>query len=144
MPVLWLFLIVLALAAIGFIAGRMRVTSAGGERPHSLPNYYGWNVAMKVMAPAFLALVVWLLVQPMLVDRQVTAGLAEGAVPEGSTLGLVMSDVRRVAGYYWPSAWAECCMCCLILWRATSGGWHPLLTSVTHWLLSPPATNPGG
>jgi len=98
MPVLWLFLIVLALAAIGFIAGRMRVTSAGGERPHSLPNYYGWNVAMKVMAPAFLALVVWLLVQPMLVDRQVTAGLAEGAVPEGSTLGLVMSDVRRVAG----------------------------------------------
>ncbi|WP_370230743.1 phosphate ABC transporter permease subunit PstC [Salipiger bermudensis] len=97
MPVLWLFLIVLALAAIGFIAGRLRVTSAGGERPHSLPNYYGWNVAMKVMVPAYLALVVWLLAQPFLVNSQVVGMLGDRAVPEGSTIGLVMSDVRRVA-----------------------------------------------
>jgi phosphate transport system permease protein len=97
MPVVWLILIVLMLAVLGFIAGRMRVTTAGGARPHSLPNYYGWNVAMKVMVPAFLALVIWLLVQPFVVDSKVTGMIDEAAIPEGSTLGLVMSDVRRVA-----------------------------------------------
>lgn len=97
MPVVWLILIVLMLAVLGFIAGRMRVTTAGGARPHSLPNYYGWNVAMKVMVPAFLALVIWLLVQPFVVDSKVTGMIDEVAIPEGSTLGLVMSDVRRVA-----------------------------------------------
>lgn len=97
MPVVWLILIVLVLAVLGFIAGRMRVTTAGGARPHSLPNYYGWNVAMKVMVPAFLALVIWLLVQPFVVDGKVTGMIDEAAIPEGSTLGLVMSDVRRVA-----------------------------------------------
>ncbi|MBR9836917.1 MAG: phosphate ABC transporter permease subunit PstC [Rhodobacteraceae bacterium] len=97
MPVVWLILIVLVLAVLGFIAGRMRVTTAGGARPHSLPNYYGWNVAMKVMVPAFLALVIWLLVQPFVVDSKVTGMIDEAAIPEGSTLGLVMSDVRRVA-----------------------------------------------
>ncbi|MCR8547164.1 phosphate ABC transporter permease subunit PstC [Salipiger sp. P9] len=97
MPVLWLILIVLALAAAGFVAGRLRVTTAGGARPHSLPNYYGWNVAMKVMVPAFAALIVWLLAQPFVVNGQVSGMITEQAIPEGSTLGLVMSDVRRVA-----------------------------------------------
>ncbi|NIY99286.1 phosphate ABC transporter permease subunit PstC, partial [Salipiger sp. HF18] len=97
MPVVWLILIVLVLAVLGFIAGRMRVTTAGGARPHSLPNYYGWNVAMKVMVPAFLALVIWRLVQPSVVDGKVSGRIDEAAMPEGSTLGLVMSDVRRVA-----------------------------------------------
>ncbi len=98
MPVTWLIFIVLALALAGFVAGRLRIRrSAGAERPHSLPNYYGWNIAIKAMVPAFLMLVVWLIAQPLIVNGSVGSRLGEGAVPEGSTLGLVMSDVRRVA-----------------------------------------------
>ncbi|MDO6584573.1 phosphate ABC transporter permease subunit PstC [Salipiger sp. 1_MG-2023] len=98
MPVSWLILIVLAIALVGYIAGRMRIAGFhGAERPHSLPNYYGWNVAMKAMVPAFLLLVVWLIVQPFVVNSTVSAQLGEGAVPEGASMGLVMSDVRRVA-----------------------------------------------
>ncbi|GGG58510.1 phosphate transport system permease protein [Salipiger pallidus] len=98
MPVTWLFLIVLAIALAGYFAGRARVASAsGGDRPHSLPNYYGWNVALKALVPALLVLAVWLVAQPFVVSTTVSAQLGEGAVPEGSTIGLVMSDVRRVA-----------------------------------------------
>ncbi|EIE52549.1 ABC transporter permease [Salipiger aestuarii] len=98
MPVTWLVFIVLALALAGFVAGRVRIDSAAGAgRPHSLPNYYGWNIAIKVMVPAFLVLICWLIVQPFVVNGAVTARLGDNAVPDGSTIGLVMSDVRRVA-----------------------------------------------
>ena len=100
MPVLWLILIVLALAVAGYVAGRARaISGAGDDRRalHSLPSYYGWNVAMKVMVPAFLVLIVWLIAQPFIVNTKATSLLPETAIPEGSTLGLVMSDVRRVA-----------------------------------------------
>ncbi|NDV99235.1 phosphate ABC transporter permease subunit PstC [Salipiger sp. PrR002] len=100
MPVLWLILIVLALAVAGYFAGRARaISSAGDDRRglHSLPNYYGWNVAIKAMAPAFLVLIIWLVAQPFVVNSKATDLLDAAAIPEGSTLGLVMSDVRRVA-----------------------------------------------
>jgi phosphate transport system permease protein len=100
MPVLWLALIVLALAALGYFVGRSRaLASAGGDRRllHSLPGYYGSNVAMFVVVPAFAVMVVWLLVQPLYVDSHVASLLPQSAVSETTTVGLVMSDVRRVA-----------------------------------------------
>ncbi|MDU8912096.1 phosphate ABC transporter permease subunit PstC [Aestuariicoccus sp. MJ-SS9] len=100
MPVFWLILIVLAVAAAGFVFGRGRALGkAGGNRRrlHSLPAYYGWNVALKVLVPAFGVLAGWLLVQPLAVNQLVTADLPATAVSEDTTIGLVMSDVRRVA-----------------------------------------------
>ena len=100
MPVLWLVLIVLAIAALGFVLGRRRaLKSADGEsrRLHSLPIYYGTNAAMKVAVPALGLLCLWLLAQPLYVNSRVAATIPDAAIAEGSTLGLVMSDVRRVA-----------------------------------------------
>lgn len=100
MPFLWLVLIVLALAAVGFFVGRNRaLQSAGGDTRnlHSLPSYYGINVSLMVMVPALLVLCVWSLLQPILIDGSVSGTLPDGAIAEGSTLGLVMSEVRRVA-----------------------------------------------
>ena len=100
MPVLWLALIVLALAAVGYFVGRARaLASAGGDRRglHSLPSYYGTNVAMFVVVPAFAVMIVWLLVQPLYVDNHVASLLPDSAVSDTTTVGLVMSDVRRVA-----------------------------------------------
>ncbi|PRY90029.1 phosphate ABC transporter permease subunit PstC [Donghicola tyrosinivorans] len=100
MPLLWLVLIVLALAGAGYVLGRQRaMSSAGGDTRHlhSLPVYYGSNVAIFAAMPAFLVLAVWLIAQPLLVDSIVSADIPATAVPEGSTLSLLMSDVRRVA-----------------------------------------------
>ncbi len=100
MPLLWLVLTVLVLAAAGFAMGRGRaMASAGGDarRMHSLPVYYGTNVALFVITPALGLLLLWLLVQPAWIENRVSSDIPESAIGESSTLGLVMSDVRRIA-----------------------------------------------
>ena len=100
MPVLWLFLIIVALSAIGFVAGRARAyQSAGGDARnlHSLPGYYGYNVALTAVVPALAVLAVWLLAQPMLIENSVSKMIPDEIIAEGSNRSLVMSDVRRVA-----------------------------------------------
>ncbi|WP_299420601.1 phosphate ABC transporter permease subunit PstC [uncultured Shimia sp.] len=100
MPLSWLVLLVLALAAAGYFIGRIRVLKlAGGDirALHSLPIYYGTNVALSVAVPAIAVLLVWLLAQPTLIERSVSGMIAPEMIPEGSNLNLVMSDVRRVA-----------------------------------------------
>ncbi len=100
MPIYWLITIVLALAAIGYVAGRSRaLASAGGNARglHSLPMYYGYNVALTVMTPAVGLLIVWLVAQPILIDNTVSSKIPDSSITEGSNRSLVMSDVRRVA-----------------------------------------------
>ncbi|MEP1198359.1 phosphate ABC transporter permease subunit PstC [Tateyamaria sp.] len=100
MPFTWLVLIILAIATVGFAIGRSRaLQSAGGDSRdlHSLPIYYGSHVAMWAFVPAAAVLIVWLLGQPFFVNSRVLATLPDSVVTEGSSIGLVMSDVRRVA-----------------------------------------------
>ena len=100
MPVLWLFLIVIALGAIGYFLGRQRaLASAGGESRHlhSLPSYYGANAFLWAVAPALLLLAAWLLIQPLVIENRVSGMIPEEIIEEGSSRSLVMSDVRRVA-----------------------------------------------
>ncbi|QBY00600.1 phosphate ABC transporter permease subunit PstC [Rhodophyticola sp. CCM32] len=100
MPLLWIVVSVLVLGAAGYIMGRQRaLAQAGGDSRilHSLPGYYGANVLIFTLVPAFLVLMVWLFVQPLVIERQVTATLSDTAIEEAGSRGLVMSDVRRVA-----------------------------------------------
>ena len=100
MPILWLILIVLAIAAVGYVLGRSRaLKSAGGDSRdlHSLPTFYGANVALKTVVPAFGLLVIWLLAQPYYINSQVSGMIPETAIKEGSSRSLVMAEVRRTA-----------------------------------------------
>jgi phosphate transport system permease protein len=75
------------------------MAGAGGDSRtlHSLPSYYGANVALKVILPSFLLLIVWLLAQPMIVNSAVSSSIPESALPEGASRDLMMSEVRRTA-----------------------------------------------
>lgn len=100
MPIIWLFLIVIAIAAVGYVLGRSRaLQSAGGDSRnlHSLPNFYGWNVALKTAIPAFGLLILWLLAQPFYVNSQVSGLIPDAAIKDGSSRSLVMAEVRRTA-----------------------------------------------
>ncbi|MHA7876105.1 phosphate ABC transporter permease subunit PstC [Roseivivax sp.] len=100
MPSSWLILIVLALAVIGYVGGRQRaLAGAGGDarRLHSLPSYYGTNVAMKVAVPALLMMALWLVLQPFAVEQIIRSDIAEEASRSDRATSLVMADVRRVA-----------------------------------------------
>ncbi|PSL19411.1 phosphate ABC transporter permease subunit PstC [Shimia abyssi] len=100
MSVFWLCMIVLAICVVGFLFGRTRaLSSAAGEarQLHSLPNYYGWNVAMKVVVPAFGLMAVWLIAQPIVLESRVAGMIPQSEIKEGSSVGLVMAEVRRAA-----------------------------------------------
>ena len=100
MPLLWLVLIVLALATVGFSIGRFRaLQSADGNSRnlHSLPVYYGMNVAIAVAVPALLVTLFWSLIQPVIIDTSISSSIPASVIEEGSSLSLVMSEVRRVA-----------------------------------------------
>ena len=100
MPAMWLFLIVLLIAAAGYLLGRGRaMASAGGDmrRLHSMPVFYGTNAALFVLVPALLVLGVWLVLQPILIDTQVRHLIPEGSYKGRGELSLITSDVRRVA-----------------------------------------------
>ena len=100
MPIIWLFLIVIAIAAVGYLLGRSRaLQSADGSSRnlHSLPSFYGANVALKAVIPAFGLLIFWLLAQPLYVNSLVSGMVPDTAVKEGSSRNLVMAEIRRTA-----------------------------------------------
>ncbi|MGB3687864.1 MAG: phosphate ABC transporter permease subunit PstC [Jannaschia helgolandensis] len=100
MPLSWILLILAVIGTIAFLMARSRaIATVDGDarRLHSLPIYYGLNGALMALTPALGLLAIWLLVQPILLDRSILADLPAGAVPDGGTAALVMSDVRRVA-----------------------------------------------
>ena len=95
-----LSLIILLIGAAGFVIGRQRaVSGAGGDvrNLHSLPNYYGQTVFIFAVVPAFLTMIVWLLVQPIYVENRVAGMIDPADIAEGSSRTLVMADVRRIS-----------------------------------------------
>ena len=100
MPFLWLVLILLAIAAVGYALGRARaLASSGGDivQLHSLPVYYGSNAALKSLVPALAVLVVWLVAQPIYVTNVVSGMIPQAQIAEGVSESLALSEVRRIA-----------------------------------------------
>ena len=98
---IWALIIVLALSAVGFVLGRQRALSAsGGDRRklHSLPKYYGANVALKTLVPASHP--ACCLVNRSTVDHRIIQYPTRFRIQQSarnSSLGLVMAEVRRAA-----------------------------------------------
>ncbi len=100
MSALWVLVIVLLLACLGYVAARRRaIASADGDvrRLHSLPVYYGTNAVLLTAVPALLVLAGWLVVQPLVVEQSVHGLIPEAMIDDGANMSLVMSDVARVA-----------------------------------------------
>ncbi len=100
MSTLTLILVVLAIGVVGFVVVRQRaMSSADGDARnlHSLPFYYGSNALIFACVPAFLLMILWLILQPILINNAVSSSIPDSAIAEGGSRGLVMSDVRRVA-----------------------------------------------
>ncbi|MAY31246.1 MAG: phosphate ABC transporter permease subunit PstC [Rhodovulum sp.] len=100
MPILWLLLIVLALGAIGYMLGvRRAVASAGGDarKLHSLPSYYGSNVVLATVVPALMLMAAWLLLQPVVIEAQISPLITAEAEASDRSPDLVLADVRRLA-----------------------------------------------
>lgn len=77
-------LTLLVLTAFGFLVGRRRAVSAAGGSPaalHSLPNYYGYYIALWTGAPALLLVAVYAMTGAGLVNQVAMASLEREAAP---------------------------------------------------------------
>ncbi len=93
--------VIAVLALVGFLVGRQRaVASAGGNIRvlHSLPVYYGWHGALMVLVPSLFVLAAWLIIQPVVIERQLIGYFPVELVESDTERTLLMADVRRVAG----------------------------------------------
>lgn len=100
MSVLMILAIVAVLAIAAYFLARQRaLASASGNSRllHSLPSYYGWYATCSVLIPGLSALVIWLIVQPLVLDARISANLPAELLADASTAELTMADVRRVA-----------------------------------------------
>ena len=100
MPIVLLVILLALFAAMGLILGSRRaMASAGGDIRglHSLPSYYGINVAMLATVPALLVMAVWTVAQPILIENRVAASLPSEIGSDAGQSSLLMADVRRVA-----------------------------------------------
>jgi phosphate transport system permease protein len=77
-------LTLLVLTAVGFLAGRQRAAVAAAGRPaslHSLPNYYGYYIALWTGAPAFVLLAIYGVFGSTLVNTLTLGELEREAAP---------------------------------------------------------------
>lgn len=100
MSVFLLLVVIAVLALVGFVIGRQRaLASAKGnvKDMHSLPVYYGWHGALMVMVPALIVLALWLVIQPLVIERQLLNYFPADVAESDAARTLAMADVRRVA-----------------------------------------------
>lgn len=100
MSMSWLVAAIVVLGIIGFVLGRQRaLSSASGDSRnlHSLPIYYGANVLLNTIIPSIGLIVVLSIALPMFVGSRVSGTIPADEIKDGSSLSLVMAEVRRVA-----------------------------------------------
>ena len=100
MPVLWIVLILLALAVTGYVLGTRRTLAlAGGDsrRLHSRSGYYGWYVALFSTVPALVLMALWLIAQPLVLNNSAASALPESLTSSGVNTSIVVQDVRRTS-----------------------------------------------
>jgi phosphate transport system permease protein len=103
-----IFVLVLGLGLVGWIAARargMKFRAAAGPRPHSLPGYHGWYVALWVFLPAILFATIWSAVAPNLTMQAVLADPAAATLPQNPMeRNSVLSEVQGLADGSIPGA----------------------------------------
>jgi phosphate transport system permease protein len=97
-----IFLVVIGLAAFGWLMARARATAfrrvAGAPRAHSLPSYHGWYVALWAAVPALIFLAVWTPLSGNLIAEEVMASPAAATLPPFEMQRMsILREAREIA-----------------------------------------------
>jgi phosphate transport system permease protein len=101
MSVLMLLAVTAVLAVAAFFLARQRALASTQGNPrllHSLPGYYGWYGTISVLLPALGALILWLILQPLVIEARISAALPAAITADATQAELTLADIRRVAG----------------------------------------------
>ena len=100
MSTTFLLLLILGLGGVAWIAARARAVAfrVGKTRPHSLPAYHGWYVALWAMVPALIFLVAWSAISPDLVTTAMLDSPAAASLPASPMeRGAILAEVAGLA-----------------------------------------------
>ena len=101
MSLMTLVLVLLIVSSLAYYLGRKKALAAAGgniRRLHSLPNYYGYYVALWAGIPALAIFTLWLVLEPQIVQSLLVSSLSntqQDLAPE--RLGLLINDIRNLA-----------------------------------------------
>ncbi|AHC73805.1 phosphate ABC transporter, permease protein PstC [Candidatus Endolissoclinum faulkneri L5] len=89
-------------ATIGYTIGRARaIMTVGGivKDLHSIPSYYGYYTAIWIGVPSLVMLVIWLIVQPHVIDEVVMSDLPVSITQNLSTseYSLLLNNIHNTA-----------------------------------------------
>jgi phosphate transport system permease protein len=94
-------LLILGLGLVAWLTARAKALAfvrAGETRPHSLPSYHGWYVALWALAPALLFLAVWSSLSGGLATQAVLDNPAAATLPaEPMQRAAILSEARGLA-----------------------------------------------
>lgn len=93
-------LLVLGLGAVAWFAGRAKAMpfAASAVRPHSLPGYHAWFVAIAATLPALLFISVWAGLSPRLATERVLSSEAARSLPaDRAQRATILAEARGLA-----------------------------------------------
>jgi phosphate transport system permease protein len=96
-----IFIALIGLSLFGYFVGKQRslvgVANGRSAKFHSLPGYYGGYVALWCAIPARVLLAVWLVLEPLYLERSVIGALPDEtrSLPN-QQLGLIYNDIRNL------------------------------------------------
>ncbi len=97
----WIALAALAtiwLASWKLGQGQARGIIAAGQRMHSLPGHYGAYTAILAVVPAIIALLLWSIFQPLIIDGMIVDSLpADRQALDDLFLKALIGDIRNMA-----------------------------------------------
>lgn len=102
MQTIVLIIVILGLTFIGFRIGRHRslaMVNGAASRLHSLPDHYGYFVALWCGIPAIVLMIFWLILEPVLLNWLVISILPIEITDQlsHSDFTLLLNDIRNIA-----------------------------------------------
>jgi phosphate transport system permease protein len=95
------FLILFVAVILGYVLNRMAASQikARGTPMHSLTNYHGLYSALLVGLPGIVVIILWLILQPSIIENSVMAGLPAGSLDglDAGAVSLVLAEIKSIA-----------------------------------------------
>ncbi|ODT58337.1 MULTISPECIES: phosphate ABC transporter permease subunit PstC [Paracoccus] len=120
------FAVLLSAALAGYAMNRRAALALrnGGERLHSLGSFHGLYALLLVLVPAFVATILWIMLEGSVINALTLSGLPDGMLAAATNPQLILTEIQSIAGgriFGTPEPWKLEAADRMVALRATSG-----------------------
>ncbi|MFN4061025.1 MAG: phosphate ABC transporter permease subunit PstC [Paracoccus hibiscisoli] len=120
------FAVLLSAALAGYAMNRRAALALrnGGQRLHSLGSFHGLYALLLVLVPAFVATILWIMLEGSVINALTLSGLPDGVLAGATNPQLILTEIQSIAGgriFGTPDPWKLEAADRMASLRATSG-----------------------